>query len=272
MSEHPRRFDYASLLQPLQEVEPARWQTESFGGTVPEELRLLRRFSAGRITVGGEFLDWTFLSERSLGGDAVEKYVARDTGRVIVTTLEKILQRMGKLGSTEEISFSLVNHLNPELGNVYADGYSPTAFQVNEDTREVREISSGSIILFPPALRPGPYLGILESVPHVGGIISHEWAHQFMAADITGANNLTLFKIWSKHISGWRPLPNGGYGYEGSELPPTPYAALNPVDDFAESLMLYILDPKRLQKMCPKRYNFCHDYATEFSKGAIIPG
>jgi len=270
MPEYSRHFDYDTLFQPLQEVAPASWQKETFNGEVPEALRSLRRFSAGQIVVNGEFLDWTFLSNRSLVGESAHKYVRKEMGQVVVATLEKIVERMGRLGKTEELSFSLVNQPNPELGNIPAHGYSPTEFQVDQATKVVKEVSSGSIVLFPPALSRGPYLGVVDSVPHVAGIVGHEWSHQFMAGNIQGASNLTFSEIWDKYCPGWSILPDGRYSYNGAESPPTPYARINPTDDFADSLMLYILDPKRLAKTCPERYAFYTDLAQEFSKGAVV--
>jgi len=246
-------------------TEPeALWQIPEFRlhSRLPEFFFELERHTAGSIAIEDEKIVLAFLSNKNLHGQDWKKYLPQKMAADIVKTLTKIKKQWGDLGLLAEITICLKQPTNP-VNQEPANGMSPTAFIEGKEANTSEEIPSGTIFLFPHSLEPktglGPYRGAVPEVKHLSGVITHEWAHQFMASE-----NSPLCAEWIKNIPGWKKIKDN-WVYTKPDSLPTPYSATNPVDDFVESLTLFILAPKILQTNHPERFKFCQDFAKKIT-------
>ncbi len=244
----------------VKETEPALWQTQEFQDKSGGDLDVfsnLNRHSAGSLSIGGQEVKLTFLSEQEVAGDW-KKYIPKEIATEIIHTLEKISTRWGNLGVLDEVSVCLKQPINPE-NQEPANGYTPVAFIVDQASQHVTEIPAGTVMLFPHALTPevglGPYRGTIKDLPHIAGVVAHEWSHQFMSSE-----NTELFQEWVKAVPGWEKAGDA-WVVKSNKLLPTPYSSKNPTDDFIESMTLYLLKPELLQSEHPERYAFCEEFA-----------
>jgi hypothetical protein len=191
-----------------------------------------------------------------VAGKSWREYVKEDVANAIIAALEKAGSQVG-IGLIEEISFCDEQPINPENQEL-ANGVAPATITIDESNNELVDIPSGSILLFPNALKITPYRDSIPDIPHAAGIATHEWAHQFMSTE-----NTTFFQEWIQSIHGWEQKEDK-WVYRGKEPTVTAYATLNPVDDFVESMMFYVLKPEQLQQQHPGRYGFCHKFIEKF--------
>lgn len=243
--------------------EPALWQTPEFQEKWvdhPPIFDSLTRYSAGSLSIGDREIGLTFLNDETEDALDWRQHIPEDVAAEMIKTLQTIASRWGDLGALEEVSVCVKQPMNPE-NKEPANGYSPTAFIVDEPSQHVTEVPSGSIILFPHALKSdigmGPYRGAIKDLPHIAGVIAHEWSHQFMSSE-----NTELFQEWVKTVPGWKKQ-NDTLVAKSDQPLPTPYSYNNPTDDFVESLVLYLLKPELLQTEHPERYQFCDGFAQQ---------
>ena len=242
-------------LHPLtRALEPSLWQLDQFGWQIPKSLQGLQKYTAGAISIGTKAIEWSVLSKLSIEGTSWQTYVGEDVAEVIIATLIQLNREVG-IGSLEEISICLEQPINPENEEL-ANGVHPSTTIIEQG--EVVEIPSGSILLFPNALKLTPYRNVLPDIPHIVGIVAHEWAHQFMSTE-----NTRFFQEWLVAISGWEQ-EGECWVYRGTEPLPTLYAGTNPVDDFIESLVLYLL--KRMYLHSQNRLLFCQQFVEKLRR------
>lgn len=85
-----------------------------------------------------------------------------------------------------------------------------------------------------------------KSSKQLEGTAVHEIAHGLLKHELPAFIQATGY--WTDEYT-----PSGA---AGAEKPPTPYGETNASEDLSESAMFYFVEPKRLQKSCPKRYQF----------------
>lgn len=189
----PETEEYHEQLDRLHSLteadEPPLWQLEHFGWPIPEALNDVKKYTAGKVTVSGKDIEWSVLSRESADQKSWRDYVPAEIAKEIVRTLERLGKEVG-IGQLEEISFCTEQPTNPNNQEL-ANGVAPFTATIDEHTGEVIEIPSGSVLLFPNALTLTPYRNSIPEIPHVSGVVAHEWAHQFMTTE-----NTALFTEW----------------------------------------------------------------------------
>lgn len=260
-------FEQRGIREPFRVLsvpdKPASWQDPAFQAgweSKPAFFDTLQRFSLDTLSVYNEFVALTVLGTGNIEQQQRECAISEELIGTIHQTLTHIADRCGGLHALKEISFCSTQPINPE-NHEPANGLAPVSIQQENDTGEFFEVPSGTIILFPHATAHerahSSYRDRFSTVSHIQGIVTHEWAHQFMAAE-----GMPFSLDWVQSVPGWTYQQDNGFVYTGSETPVTSYAATNPVDDFVESLTIYLWQPEYLEAQHPERFFFCQEFVT----------
>ena len=177
------------------------------------------------------------LNEHTIDVFVFETTLDASTMREIAHTLKAMYDRLKNknLWTLESIQILPRQEMNPKNGLPFRGAEFP-----NQRRFE----------LYPDALKASPYRNGELSCTELQGTIAHEATHIVLEQ--------TLESLWTKHagLLGWKydedvtiEQPGGNRTGAYNEFPercPTSYAALNPDDDRADSVVAFLFDAKAL--------------------------
>ncbi|NCN39782.1 MAG: hypothetical protein GW775_01705 [Candidatus Magasanikbacteria bacterium] len=249
---------------------PASWQEEAFQSgwkNKPDFFDTLHRFSFGTMSIGDTVVNMTVLGTEDLAHQSWKQCVTQEVIQDIDGTLQHIAKQCASIHALREISFCMSQPINPE-NKQPANGYAPVSISQDHETGQSFETPSGVIILFPHVVDAvhahEPYRGVIPELSHIQGIVTHEWVHQFMAAEGT-----SFCDEWLSFVPGWEYI-QGKYVYTAEESLPTPYCSHNPVDDFVECMTIYLWQPELLEVNHPERFFFCKEFVSFLQESAGV--